>query len=73
VVWSRDLTAGTIIYKAHRDIEPGEELCISYGNARLWFKDADLHEHGDPPADQDEFRSSGLGDLSLVDSNQSAG
>lgn len=29
------------MYTAHRDILPGEELCISYGNARLWFKDAD--------------------------------
>ena len=29
------------MYKALRDIEPGEELCISYG--RLWFPDADLN------------------------------
>lgn len=42
VVWIRDVSQQCIVYTAARDIDPGEELCISYGdNARLWFKDSD--------------------------------
>lgn len=41
IVWKRDLESQCIIYTAHRDIESGDELCISYGDARLWFDDAD--------------------------------
>ena len=37
--WQRDLHYQTITYRALRDIDKGEELCISYG--RLWFKDVD--------------------------------
>lgn len=73
VIWSRDLITETIIYKARQDIKPGEELCISYGNARLWFKDADLSEDDEKSLDQDEFSRSGLGALALIDSNQSSG
>ena len=40
VVWKRDLHLQCIAYKTMRDIEEGEELCISYG--RIWFVDADL-------------------------------
>lgn len=39
VTWTRDIAAQCVIYTALRDINAGEELCISYG--RLWFKDAD--------------------------------
>lgn len=42
VVWKRDLKAQTITYRALRNIEAGEELCISYG--RLWFIDSDMEE-----------------------------
>ena len=44
VGWQRDLDDQTITYRALRDIDKGEELCISYG--RLWFKDADEDTDG---------------------------
>jgi hypothetical protein len=31
------LTAQCITYTALREIDPGEELCISYGSGRPWF------------------------------------
>lgn len=63
VTWSRDTKAGVIVYTAHRDIQPGEELCISYGNARLWFKDAD--ESDSENLEKDEMAGSGLDALAL--------
>lgn len=47
VTWTRDIHAKCLIYTAHCDIRAGEELCISYGHARLWFKDADAPEDDD--------------------------
>lgn len=42
VGWKRDVQAQTITYSTLRDIQPGEELCISYGEGgRLGFVDAD--------------------------------
>ncbi|QIW98238.1 hypothetical protein AMS68_003756 [Peltaster fructicola] len=38
--WTRDLDRQVVVYRALRDIPPGEELCISYGD-RLTFVDAD--------------------------------
>lgn len=43
VVWQRDLEGEVIVYRALRDVDAGEELCISYG-AHLTFKDADEAE-----------------------------
>jgi SET domain-containing protein len=40
VVWERDISRLVITYRAWRDIQAGEELCISYGS-HLTFKDAD--------------------------------
>ncbi|KAI5194279.1 hypothetical protein E4T39_08691, partial [Aureobasidium subglaciale] len=40
VGWERNVSAGVVVYKTLRDVEEGEELCISYGD-RLWFEDAD--------------------------------
>lgn len=40
VVWKRELEREVIIYRALRDIQVGEELCISYGD-HLTFVDAD--------------------------------
>jgi SET domain-containing protein len=40
VVWERDTNRLIITYRAWRDIQAGEELCISYGS-HLTFKDAD--------------------------------
>jgi len=71
VVWSRDTAAETITYKAHGDIQAGEELCISYGNARLWFQDADLEDESLGVQGQDELQQSGLHALALVESNSS--
>lgn len=39
--WKRNTVNAVIVYSALRDIKSGEELCISYGSARLWFPDAD--------------------------------
>jgi uncharacterized protein len=39
--WLRNTETDCIVYSALRDIKKGEELCISYGSARLWFADAD--------------------------------
>lgn len=44
VGWKRDIENQVIKYTALRDIAAGEELCISYGNARLWFKDVEADE-----------------------------
>lgn len=40
VAWHRDLPGEVVVYTALRDIQLGEELCISYGG-NLWFRDAD--------------------------------
>ncbi|KAL1302167.1 hypothetical protein AAFC00_002598 [Neodothiora populina] len=40
VGWERDLAREIVTYVALRDIEAGEELCISYGS-RLTFVDTD--------------------------------
>ncbi|KAK5945030.1 hypothetical protein PMZ80_002233 [Knufia obscura] len=69
VVWSRDIASETITYTAHRDIKAGEELCISYGNARLWFQDADLEDESLGIEGEDELQRSGLHALALVESN----
>ncbi|RMZ92286.1 hypothetical protein DV736_g469, partial [Chaetothyriales sp. CBS 134916] len=47
VGWRRDLAIECIVYTALRDIEVGQELCISYGNGRLWFEDADANHDED--------------------------
>jgi SET domain-containing protein len=41
VCWRRDLSNTCIVYTALRNIEPGEELCISYGS-KLWFEDTEV-------------------------------
>lgn len=46
VGWERNVANKVIVYKTLREIEEGEELCISYGS-RLWFKDADVGEEED--------------------------
>lgn len=46
VGWERDVNNKVIVYKTLREVEEGEELCISYGS-RLWFKDADVGEEED--------------------------
>jgi len=45
VGWARDIPRQTIRYYTLRDVEEGEELCISYG-PKLWFDDADGPEDG---------------------------
>lgn len=69
VVWSRNIAAEAIIYTAHRDIQAGEELCISYGSARLWFQDADVEDESLGIEGEDELQRSGLSGLALMDSN----
>lgn len=71
VTWSRNPAAGVIVYIAHRDIQPGEELCISYGNARLWFKDADDSSDAET-ADKDEMTRSGLSAIMFLDPDSDA-
>ena len=43
VAWERNIDAQTITYRALRDIELGEELCVSYGS-RLWFIDSEANQ-----------------------------
>lgn len=40
VAWERNIATQSIRYFTLRDIDEGEELCISYG-PKLWFNDAD--------------------------------
>jgi SET domain-containing protein len=40
VGWTRDLDQELVVYRTLRDVQKGEELCISYG-ARLTFGDVD--------------------------------
>ena len=41
VGWIRNTETDVIVYTTLRNVKAGEELCISYGSARLWFPDAD--------------------------------
>ena len=42
------------MYKALRDIDAGEELCINYGT--LWFQDADQRAMAvEQPEEEDEI------------------
>jgi SET domain-containing protein len=52
----RDIPNAVIRYFTLRDIETGEELCISYGD-HLWFEDTDgnLDEEEDISNDEDEW------------------
>jgi uncharacterized protein len=49
VAWERSILTQSIRYFTLRDIEEGEELCISYG-PKLWFIDVDGSEE-DPDGD----------------------
>ena len=44
VRWSRNTEQDYIVYTSLRDIEVGEELCISYGSRVLWFEDVEERE-----------------------------
>jgi hypothetical protein len=44
VRWSRNTEQDYIVYTSLRDIEAGEELCISYGSRILWFEDVEERE-----------------------------
>lgn len=62
VGWKRDLQNNIITYRALRDIQEDEELCISYGN-HLTFVDADNpHENGAAETEEDH-----LGRIQLED------
>ena len=54
--WERDIPRQTIRYYTLRDVEEGEELCISYG-PKLWFDDADGPEEGNISDDEDNVMS----------------
>jgi SET domain-containing protein len=74
--WKRNTETDVIVYSALRDISSGEELCISYGSARLWFRDADADAIANTAGDHwyadgiegetpTELELSGLGKLEL--------
>ncbi|EXJ79816.1 hypothetical protein A1O3_08101 [Capronia epimyces CBS 606.96] len=73
VGWKRNTETDVIVYTTLRDIKAGEELCISYGSARLWFDDADASPDavlGDDELDTGgetlaELELSGLGKMDL--------
>ena len=54
VAWERDIAMQVIRYFTLRDIEPGEELCISYGS-KLWFQDTDAPDEDDLGNNKDSF------------------
>lgn len=54
VAWKRDVPLQVIRYFTLRDIEAGEELCISYG-AKLWFDDTDAPEADDSNDSHESF------------------
>lgn len=58
-----------IVYSACKDIEVGEELCISYG-AAVWFEDADDDSEGNVDVEEDELRRSGLGNIGLMNDEE---
>jgi len=62
VGWERDLKNLLITYTTLRDINEGEELCISYG-PRLTFKDADEEKFETGPEDWTEV----LNIIDLID------
>ena len=53
VRWTRNTEQDYIVYTSIRDIEAGEELCISYGSRVLWFEDV---EEDNPDRIQDTER-----------------
>ena len=72
VGWKRNTETDVIVYTALRNIKPGEELCISYGTARLWFDDVEAKDDtaGDNENDTGgetlaELELSGLGRMDL--------
>ncbi|KAJ4520041.1 SET domain-containing protein 7 [Exophiala dermatitidis] len=65
VGWKRNTETDVIVYTALRDIKAGEELCISYGSARLWFDDADARNGLDIDDDENDTRGETLGELEL--------
>jgi SET domain-containing protein len=66
VSWERDVESRCIIYKTLRNIEAGEELCISYG--RLWFVDSDADHRDSNGNDHDEDEDEdGLEALSKIE------
>lgn len=62
VGWERDIKNQLITYLTLRDIQAGEELCISYG-PRLTFKDTDEGEMEKDPDDWTEV----LNIIELID------
>jgi SET domain-containing protein len=54
VVWDRDTSRLVITYRTWRDIQAGEELCISYGS-HLTFKDADAPTQLSPETELEQL------------------
>lgn len=65
VGWKRNTETDVIVYTALRDIKAGEELCISYGSARLWFDDADASANTEIGDDENDTGGETLGELEL--------
>ena len=51
VGFQRDGEREVIVYRTLRDVQAGEELCISYG-AHLWFEDVDGEGEGGDLVDE---------------------
>lgn len=65
VGWKRNTETDVIVYTALRDIKAGEELCISYGSARLWFEDVDATEGQEIGDDENDTGGETLAELEL--------
>jgi uncharacterized protein len=64
VGWTRDINRKVIVYQALRDIQAGEELCISYGD-HLTFVDADETVNGTCAASEPEAETEALSKIQL--------
>lgn len=73
VGWTRDLEREVIVYRTLRDVEAGEELCISYGApGRLTFVDAEAEEvkrreEEEERREVESVRNGGLGGLGGIE------
>lgn len=64
VGFTRDVEKQVVMYRALRDIHPGEELCISYGD-NLTFEDADKPSIANGTAAREEDEDEMLGRIQL--------
>lgn len=66
VGWTRDVVGECVRYTTLRNVEAGEELCISYG-VGVWFEGVVEGEDSEEEAEGIDEKERGLLDIGLVD------